>query len=350
MRKRGMILTIHTSGEEINVNTSKVRLPTKTEIFGDEKGKGQLEVFQKCGVEASLTDYAVALGGWVDPNETEMVRGEFSTSYWTASPFGGRNKGVCIVEYDGTPNYALPVDRNITVRPILTPAVTSRIHSKFVGTKKLKNKETVDIVEYGMYPQPVLSLRTSRILEEDFLYQRLTPIQAFYTIDETDLLNYEHGFNPHPQSVYTKNGKAYVRTLAKEQIYDSIAGLNGKNIHQGDAYWFEVRPVRWLKDASGYWPAEQALLAGLQYDTKNTYNGDFAKTEMQRRLNLFYHEIQQCQAFFHPAEQSIRRELVDELKDMRAKYGVEARQIAKKNKVVTELRQRLARERLIRVR
>ena len=67
-------------------------------------GKNQLDIFKKYGVTASITDFAILLGGYVDGNyktggnDLEHRNGW----YWSKTPYSNNARAV---SYDGDNNW-----------------------------------------------------------------------------------------------------------------------------------------------------------------------------------------------------------------------------------------------------
>ena len=98
-------------------------------------------------------------------------------------------------------------------------------------------------------------------------------------------------FKPEEYAEYQYNGKRYIRVEAKP--YDNDSKLSNGHLPQaGEACWIEVQPIEWLKDPSGVMVARQALFSGVQFDRNNSYDGNFANTDMKQYLqNHFAKEM-----------------------------------------------------------
>ena len=152
---------------------------------------------------------------------------------------------------------------------------------------RLANGKTVQICEYGAYPQTVAPKSVSQELEAQYQKNALKTTGKTYTFDSAELDAYNTGFTPRNCAEYSFAGKKYVRIEGKPYDNDSILS-DGTQVQKGQAYWFEVQPIEWLMDPKGTWVARQALFAGIQFDTKDRYDGNFADTAMYNYLQKYF--------------------------------------------------------------
>ena len=150
---------------------------------------------------------------------------------------------------------------------------------------RLANGKTVQICEYGAYPQTVAPKSVSQELEARYQKNALKTTGKTYTFDSAELDAYSTGFTPRNCAEYSFAGKKYVRIEGKPYDSDSILS-DGTSVQKGQAYWFEVQPIEWLMDPKGTWVARQALFAGIQFDTDSSYDGNFANTAMYNYLRF----------------------------------------------------------------
>ena len=162
---------------------------------------------------------------------------------------------------------------------------------------RLANGKTVQICEYGAYPQTVAPKSVSQELEARYQKNALKTTGKTYTFDSAELDAYSTGFTPRNCAEYSFAGKKYVRIEGKPYDSDSILS-DGTSVQKGQAYWFEVQPIEWLMDPKGMWVSRQALFAGIQFDTKNEYNGNFANTTMYNYLQKHFAKEMEAQKEF----------------------------------------------------
>ena len=162
---------------------------------------------------------------------------------------------------------------------------------------RLANGKTVQICEYGAYPQTVAPKSVSQELEAQYQKNALKTTGKTYTFDSAELDAYNTGFTPRNCAEYSFAGKKYVRIEGKPYDNDSILS-DGTQVQKGQAYWFEVQPIEWLMDPKGTWVARQALFAGIQFDTKDRYDGNFADTAMYNYLQTHFAKEMEAQRQF----------------------------------------------------
>ena len=168
---------------------------------------------------------------------------------------------------------------------------------------RLANGKTVQICEYGAYPQTVAPKSVSQELEAQYQKNALKTTGKTYTFDSAELDAYSTGFTPRNCAEYSFAGKKYVRIEGKPYDSDSILS-DGTSVQKGQAYWFEVQQIEWLMDPKGTWVARQALFAGIQFDTKDRYDGNFANTAMYNYLQTHFAKEMEAQ---HQFEETLSR-------------------------------------------
>ena len=257
------------------------------EIWGDRA----LEVIQAYGTKVGISDTAIALGTMMGSG-TKNSAGVASGLAWSAS--SGRNDYVRTVYYYGGEFNYYPRSRDAAVCPALPFSATSLIRPNNVRAMRLANGKTIQICEYGAYPQTVAPKSVSQELEAQYQKNALKTTGKTYTFDSVELDAYSTGFTPRNCAEYSFAGKKYVRIEGKPYDSDSILS-DGTSVQKGQAYWFEVQPIEWLMDPKGTWVARQALFAGVQFDTKDRYDGNFANTAMYNYLQQYFAKEMQNQ-------------------------------------------------------
>ena len=253
-----------------------------------------LEVMQAYGTKVGVSDVAIALGTCMGSG-TKNSAGVASGYAWSASSY--KNVNVRTVDLDGAKNCFNPNRRIAAGCPALPFSATSKICPNNMKTMRLANGKTVQICEYGAYPQTVAPKSVSQELEAQYQKNALKTTGKNYTFDSAELDAYNTGFTPRNCAEYSFAGKKYVRIEGKPYDSDSILS-DGTSVQKGQAYWFEVQPIEWLMDPKGMWVSRQALFAGIQFDTKNEYNGNFANTTMYNYLQKHFAKEMEAQKEF----------------------------------------------------
>ena len=257
-------------------------------------GNNALEVMQAYGTKVGVSDVAIALGTCMGSG-TKNSAGVASGYAWSASSFNYGN--VRTVYLNGGKNIFIPDCRGAAGCPALPFSATSLIRPNNVRAMRLANGKTVQICEYGAYPQTVAPKSVSQELEAQYQKNALKTTGKNYTFDSAELDAYSTGFTPRNCAEYSFAGKKYVRIEGKPYDSDSILS-DGTSVQKGQAYWFEVQPIEWLMDPKGMWVSRQALFAGIQFDTKNEYNGNFANTTMYNYLQKHFAKEMEAQKEF----------------------------------------------------
>ena len=257
-------------------------------------GNNALEVMQAYGTKVGVSDVAIALGTCMGSG-TKNSAGVASGYAWSASSY--KNVNVRTVDLDGAKNCFNPNRRIAAGCPALPFSATSKICPNNMKTMRLANGKTVQICEYGAYPQTVAPKSVSQELEAQYQKNALKTTGKNYTFDSVELDAYSTGFTPRNCAEYMFNGKRYVRIKGKPYDRNSVMS-DGTSVQKGQAYWFEVQPIEWLMDPKGMWVSRQALFAGIQFDTKNEYNGNFANTTMYNYLQKHFAKEMEAQKEF----------------------------------------------------
>ena len=257
------------------------------DIWGDDV----LEVIQAYGTKVGISDVAIALGAMMGDG-TKNSAGMASGYAWSASSV--EYVYVRTVDYRGARFYSRPSHRTAAGCPALPFSATSLIRPNNVRAMRLANGKTVQICKYGSYPQTVAPKSVSQELEAQYQKNTLKTTGKTYTFDSAELNAYDTGFTPRNCAEYSFTGKKYVRIEGKPYDNDSILS-DGTSVQKGQAYWFEVQPIEWLMDPKGTWVARQALFAGIQFDKKEKYDGNFANTAMYNYLQQYFAKEMQNQ-------------------------------------------------------
>ena len=130
---------------------SNLTFLTREQCFESEK----LDILQKRGTKAAITDFSILLGGWADSNKDYWhIDGDDSLEgrtgfYWTKSDDGDNDARV--VDGSGRRSCRNVLERGGGARPALPFSSISSIPTNGVSGKRAK--DGVLEVEYGFYPQ-----------------------------------------------------------------------------------------------------------------------------------------------------------------------------------------------------
>ena len=253
---------------------------TEEEIWGDSA----LDVMQAYGAKVGISDVAIALGT-IMGNGPKDSAGVASGAVWSASTY--EYGFVRTVNAYGVKNGHCPHQRGGAGRPAISASATSLIRPNNVRAMRLANGKTVQICEYGAYPQTVASKSVRQELEAQYQKNALKTTGKTYTFDSAKFNANDTGFTPRNCTEYSFAGKKYVR-IKGEPYGDNVILSDGTQVRRKAAYWFEVQPIEWLMDPKGTWVARQALFGGIQFDSKREYDGNFADTAMYNYLQQYF--------------------------------------------------------------
>ena len=258
----------------MDLNIKSVTLLSADDVFGSKK----CSVIRQKGYKSAITDYAIALGGFY--YDDKHVSGDKSlrgrVSYYSTVSVSPHSTKICCVESLTNRYYCNANNRSADIRPVLE---CSNLSDYF------DTSGNVYEIEYGEYPQYVVSDMLSSKLEKKYLAKKLSRTGKIYTTDSFNNSDKDQKFKSTNYVEYLYGGKKYVRMLFKEKGTLS----NGRNFSDGDYVWIEVSPIKWYVDLENNRLISKNLLAsGVRFCDSADYYGDFEKTEMYMFLNSYF--------------------------------------------------------------
>ena len=259
---------------------------TQEQCFKNDK----LDIFEKRGTKAAITDFSVLLGGWVwEHAENDSSLEGRTGCYWTKSDDGDTNARV--VEdngYNGSSCCRNVQKRYIGARPALPFSSIGSIPTNGESVKRAR--DGILEVEYGYYPQKAVSKDMQERLERAYRSESISKTRNIYTTDSVDHNKDDTSFQPQTHQEYEYNGKRYVRVKANSYYdgYDFTLS-NGEQYRDGDNVWVEVQPVKWLVDEkSRMMITEKIIFAGVQFNKERNYHTrDFDRTDIKTFMNRY---------------------------------------------------------------
>ena len=267
---------------------SNLTFLTREQCFESEK----LDILQKRGTKAAITDFSILLGGWADSNKDYWhIDGDDSLEgrtgfYWTKSDDGDNDaRGV---DGSGRRSCRNVLERGGGARPALPFSSISSIPTNGVSGKRAK--DGVLEVEYGFYPQKAVSKDMQERLESAFKSGSLSRTGKNYTTDSRRYDDYDAEFSPKQHQEYQYNGKRYVRVEANSDFGGGEFQLsNGEKYRDGDNVWVEVSPVKWLVDERAkIMLTDKLIFSGVQFNhTRDYHTRDFDKTDIKTFMDRY---------------------------------------------------------------
>ncbi len=229
-----------------------------------------LEIFEKTGRKAVITDFSVALGGNIINfcyNDEILILNDKTGCWWSKSPLYAHSCDVSIRGDIGHSNLNV---RDIGLCPTLPYSVIlPTISNTLIECGILE-------VEFGEYPQWACSNDLSKLLEKLYEDDKLNKTGKVYTTDSRHYDEYDKGFESQEHIEYEYNGKKYVRVKINSCFYGKKFILsNGEKYKDGDFVWISVSPIKWLVDEKNDIAiTKNIIVAGIQFNKENNYTGD----------------------------------------------------------------------------
>ena len=215
---------------------------TEEQCFGEK----QLDILKKYGTRCAITDFSILLGGYVSDYYTSEgnTRKDRTGWCWTKTPY---DNGARVVDRRGDSRWGDVDGRSGGARPALLYSSISSVSSHIV-----RGGNGILEVEYGEYPQTIVSEDFSKILEkafENMIYSNIEmkTTEKCYTTDSVGYLDTDTPFQPRTHTEYEYNGRKYIRFVADSNCNGMVLS-DGRKIEEGTAYWVEVEPIVWLVD------------------------------------------------------------------------------------------------------
>ena len=258
---------------------------TQEQYFGSDK----LEILEKRGTKAAITDFSILLGAYVSDykhieNDNSL---EGRTGYYWTKSYNGRNDAR-VVTAAGSGDYDPVNGRNGGARPALPFSSISSIPTN--GESGKRARDGILEVEYGYYPQKAVSKDMQERLERAYRSGSISKTRNSYTTDSVAYDKCDTSFQPQTHQEYEYNGKRYVRVEANS-YYDGgdFTLSNGEQYRDGDDVWVEVLPVKWLVDEkSRMMITEKLIFAGVQFNKERNYHTrDFDRTDIKTFMDRY---------------------------------------------------------------
>ena len=272
----------------MDFDDKELTLLSEEEIWGVNGGR-QLDVLDKYGTIAAITDLVVLTGGYCEDTQTytapddNSLKGRTGWFYTRSSDGDGDVRGV---NEDGFENCDSRCIRYGAVRPTL---LSSSVFSQ-ISPNRVRGYNGTEEVEYGEYPQYAPDSDMQRRLESEYQRENLRTTGRDYTFDRTKYEEYEQPFQPVKYEEYEYQGRRYIRVQARSDYFENEFKLsNGVKYRNGDNVWVEVSPVVWLiDDRTKTLVSKRGILSGIRFHTdKKRYNGDFSTTEMKEYFDKY---------------------------------------------------------------
>jgi len=254
---------------------------TEEQIFGDDK----LDIIKKYGTKAAITDFSILLGGYVSEYyyTTERNSEKDRTGWWWTKSSDGDNDARAVSK-DGDRGWGSVLRRNVGARPALPYSSISGISSN-----KVRGRDGILEVEYGEYPQTVVSEDFARTLERAYSNRTINQTGKSYTTDSVGYSDYwDMPFQARTHTEYEYNGKKYIRFVGDSDSSGEVLS-DGRMICDGSPYWVEVEPIKWMIDEkTNIVLSKKLIFSGVQFNRERNYKGNFNKTDIKKFMDKHF--------------------------------------------------------------
>ena len=282
---------------------------TEEQCFGNDK----LDILEKRGTQAAITDFSVLLGGWVSDYHVDndsSLEGRTGW-YWTKSDDGDNDARVV----DASGLRRLPViSRDGGARPALPFSSIGSIPTN--GESGKRGRDGILEVEYGYYPQKAVSKDMQERLERAYRSDSILRTRNSYTTDSRKYDDYNEKFSEKQHEEYEYNGKRYVR-IEVNSGKSQYALSNGESYRDGNNVWVEVQPVKWLVDEKEkIMLTDKLIFSGVQFNhTRDYHTRDFDKTDIKTFMDRYLaRDLEQSRGTITLGEQTEETERVPQRK------------------------------------
>ncbi len=243
-------------------------------------------------ITSELTSFAECLGGIIQING--------KGTYWTVSS-NEKNNVITMAAFGQYQEHS-PLDIYTGARPLIDI------------TDKDICKEEEGIVQIGYYPKDALSLEAQKSLEEKYEkgIRTLKKTGRYFIVyqknekGELEKVKIDEYFNEINQE-YIGEGYHVVRVITKNAMW-----FRGDKClveyEVGSPVWIMVEPIDWIifrsKNNRKYLLSKNILFAGIPFDTKATYDGDFANTFIKKFMDEYFSKDIQKEGPFRIIEEN----------------------------------------------
>ena len=208
--------------------------------------------------------------------------------WWTKTPDIDGN--IYTVHERGYSSSDSSFMRQVGIRPVFK--YSSLESSVF---QIVENKNDIKEITYGEYPQWIVDEDFSKELEESFNKCNLKTTGKSYTTDSEYIWN--DGNTPFCARTYTEyeyNGSKYIRFVGDYNCVGTFL-LDGRKIKMKKPYWIKVEPIVWLVDEKADIAlSKYIIVAGIQFDNKEIYEGNFEETFIKQFMNTYLAKEIEC--------------------------------------------------------
>lgn len=249
-------------------------LLTETEIFGDEKGNGQLDIFKACGINCAADDFSILSGVYVANGYKDLK----NRPCWWWSQTSVDNQYVRAV-YDDSDKYNyLCCYQHVGIRPALKYSlIKDMCFNETVGDNGVTEVKYFNKLSYA----PDIGLQN--ILEQSYLTDNLLKTNRKVPRDKRSWNDFSSPYEEELIDTYVFNNEIYARVRANFYEKKETLLSNGITYKNGDYVWVKEEPCTLLVDKEKDLVIfKNAITGGIPFDYNkdDKYNMPFEQTFM----------------------------------------------------------------------
>lgn len=245
-----------------------------------------LEIFKNSNAKASITDFAILLGGYVS-NDSYTIEGynlmNRAGYYWTQNT--NNNEYAYVIDSNGAEDWINTNSRDCGGRPVIPLSQISKIASN----KTVDQDGNVEI-DCFYYPGKVAPVAHQIYLESLYQHNYLLTKDNYYTTDSKKYNDYNSHFSATSYNEYEHDGKRYIRVKANS-CFDRFTLSNRETYHNNNFVWVEVNPLKWIIDEkTGIAISKNIIFAGVSFLDINKFMNEYLAKNLEQSINYSSNE------------------------------------------------------------
>ncbi len=237
-------------------------------------GYTQLDIFQKRGLCAKITDFAILLGGYI--NVTNK-----NGAYWTQTT--NYKEKISCISSDGNKIFINPNNYNIGIRLAID---CSNLDINKVFSNISRASDGILEANYFNYANKAVSKELQQKLNKLYDDGLLKQVHSSIITDMARVDNFNRPFFPKPYYIYEYNNKKYIRVIANFQASPTTLS-NNISYNTGDIVWVDYSPCRiWIDEKTNKAIFEDIILSGIPFNLEKC-QCDFNDTIMKQFIDMY---------------------------------------------------------------
>ena len=231
----------------------------------------ELDILKIYGTKCAITDFSILLGGAVLDKDftSEGVSLKNRVGHWWSSIYSiaPGPDAYCVRAWNDSVYASSVFSSYVGGRP----ATSYSSISCFCPSPKKRLDNGILEIEFGEYPQDIVSLDYAMELENAYLNGTIKETGKIYTTDTAPSnKKYNHFlFIQRSHIEYEYEGRKYIRIVGDEKSA-GVKLSDGRKIKKDEAYWISVQPIKWMIDKkTDILLSKKILFAGMPFGDKH---------------------------------------------------------------------------------